>query len=154
MPCRRGRPVTLTRSARACRQPPREARASWRKEIVRRPGCSQLSATASALAGLLYLGLAIERDAAATGKRRPEGLRSPPRAGCHLPDVLGGQRATGDPPVTARDLLEDHPRHTAHPLTLDRDHRLGQLLDHLALLLCGPDSLDHLHVDERHWSSS
>jgi hypothetical protein len=46
-----------------------------------------------------------------------------------------GQRLAADAPVAAADLLDDHPGDLAQVLAFDRDHGLGQLLDHLLLLL-------------------
>src|SRR5690242_6608062 len=66
-------------------------------------------------------------------------------------DVGGGQRVAADPPVAAFHLLDDAPRDIAHVLALDRDHRVGQLADHLALLFLAEDVLDDANLNERHW---
>jgi len=103
---------------------------------VASPRCVELPRLAIAV-------LAQQRLPGAVARQGAEGLRSSRRAGCHRPDVLGGQRATADPPIATGDLLDDHPVQIPQRLTLDRDHSLGQLLDHLALLLGGKGSLDH-----------
>src|ERR1044072_627036 len=74
-------------------------------------------------------------------------------AGLEGDDVLGRERLAPQRPVPALDLLDDHPRDAAHVLTLDLDHRVGELLDHLLLLVLIEDALDELDVDERHVTS-
>src|ERR687898_2337882 len=68
-------------------------------------------------------------------------------------DVVGAQRLAADAPVAACDLLDDDPGHRAHILAFDRDHRVGEALDDLALLVGREDVLDELDVDEWHRSS-
>src|ERR1700722_16991508 len=68
------------------------------------------------------------------------------------PDVLGGQWLARDSPVTAADFLDHDPGDLAHALAFDGDHRVGEFLDHPALLLGGEHVLDELDVDERHFS--
>src|SRR4051812_6037053 len=63
---------------------------------------------------------------------------------------VGRERLTADAPVAALDLLDDDPGHPAHVLALDLDHGVGQLLDHRILLRVVEDTLDHLHVHQRH----
>jgi len=55
-----------------------------------------------------------------------------------------------DAPVTALDLFDDDPGHAAHVLAFDLHHRVGQLLDHLLLLVVAEDAFDDLDVDEWH----
>src|SRR5688500_11943342 len=68
-------------------------------------------------------------------------------------DVFGAQRLAADAPVAARDLLDDYPGHRAHVLAFDRDHRVSEARDDLALLVGCEDVLDELDVDEWHRSS-
>jgi hypothetical protein len=49
--------------------------------------------------------------------------------------VLGGHRPAADAPVPASDLVDHHGRQVPHRLALDRDHRVGDPLDHLLFLL-------------------
>src|ERR1700734_2618174 len=60
-------------------------------------------------------------------------------AGRSLPlqsvDIGGREVLAADAPVSALDLLDDHPGDRAQVLALDLDHGLGKLADHLALLL-------------------
>src|SRR6476661_963151 len=72
------------------------------------------------------------------------------RAGRERVDGLGGHGLAPDAPVPALDLFDDDPGHRAHVLTLDLDHRVGELLDDLLLLVVIEDAFDELDVDERH----
>src|ERR1022692_373146 len=65
-------------------------------------------------------------------------------------DVSSGETVPADAPVTALDLLDDHPRHRTQALALDLHHRLGQLVDYLALLVRGEYPFDQANIDERH----
>jgi hypothetical protein len=56
-----------------------------------------------------------------------------------------------NPPVAAFHLLDRAPDDVAHVLALDRHHRVGQLTDHLALLLLTEHVLDDPNLNERHW---
>src|SRR5215218_6785080 len=62
--------------------------------------------------------------------------------------ILRREGLAADPPVAAVDLLDRDPRDGAHGLALDLDHGVGQLLDHLLLLVGVEDALDQLDVDE------
>ena len=55
-----------------------------------------------------------------------------------------------DAPIAALDLFNDNPGHPAHVLAFDRDHRIGQRLDHLPLLRLGEDALDQLYLNQWH----
>src|SRR5262249_45213993 len=57
-----------------------------------------------------------------------------PLPGRNGPDVGGCDRLATEAPITARDLLENYYRVLAQVLAFDRDHRLGKILDHPALL--------------------
>src|SRR3954454_11719422 len=74
-------------------------------------------------------------------------------AALHGPDGLGGELLPADRPVAALRLLDVHPGDSAHALALDVDHRIGELLDHLALLLGVEDAFDELDIDDGHGSS-
>src|SRR3954454_13650672 len=87
--------------------------------------------------------------ALATSRWRPRRPRSGGDAGPDGLDVLGGDRLAAHAPVAALDLVDDDPRHAAHFLTFDLDHRVGELLDHLLLLALIEDTLDEPDVDER-----
>src|SRR5579859_489147 len=65
-------------------------------------------------------------------------------------DVGGGQRVAAYSPIAAFDLLDYAPGDIAHVLTLDRDHCVGQLGDHLALLFLAEHVFDDANLDERH----
>jgi hypothetical protein len=54
--------------------------------------------------------------------------------------VVGPERLTADAPVATVDLLDDHPGDASHVLSFDRDHRIGEALDDLSLLLGCEDS--------------
>src|SRR5262249_26236436 len=64
------------------------------------------------------------------------GRTSSPRgfAGGKGLDIGGGQRLAADPPVAALGFLDDHPGHRAHVFPFDGNHRVGELVDDLALL--------------------
>src|ERR1700733_9407845 len=64
--------------------------------------------------------------------------------------VSGGQRIAADSPVTAFHLLDHAPGDAAHALALDRNHRVGQLADHLAFLLLAEHVLDDANLNEWH----
>src|SRR5215217_2343197 len=72
------------------------------------------------------------------------------RAGRQRVDRLGGQSLPADRPVAALDLVDDAPRHAAHVLALDADHRVREPFGDLRLLLGREDALDELDVDEGH----
>src|SRR5580658_551101 len=80
------------------------------------------------------------------GTIAPSG-RLPPRQGMH---IRRAQRIAADAPVPAFHFLDHAPRDTAHVLALDRDHRVGQLADHLAFLLLAEHVLDDANLNERH----
>src|ERR687897_1932312 len=82
------------------------------------------------------------------GRDRSRGLGG--HAGREGLDVLGAQRLSAHAPVAACDLLDDDPGHRAHVLALDRDHRVGEALDDLALLVGREDVLDELDIDDWH----
>src|SRR3954470_15197772 len=54
------------------------------------------------------------------------------------------------PPCAAGELLHPHPGNAPHGLALDRDHGVGDLLDHLSLLIRREDALNELDIDEWH----
>src|SRR5271169_1234763 len=81
---------------------------------------------------------------------RPEVAPSRSLSACQSVDVGGGQGVATDPPVAAFHLLDDAPRDVAHVLALDRDHRVGQLADDLALLFLTEYVLDDANLNERH----
>jgi hypothetical protein len=63
---------------------------------------------------------------------------------------------SGLPPMPQSPLatpLYDDPGHRAHVLAFDRDHRVGEALDDLALLVGREDVLDERDVDDWHGSS-
>ncbi len=68
-------------------------------------------------------------------------------------DVLGRHALPADAPVAAAHLFECHERDRAQGLTFDADHRLGELRDHLLLLVRREHTLDQLHLHERHSAS-
>src|ERR1700730_15837630 len=78
---------------------------------------------------------------------RPEAAPSRGLSACQGLDVGGGQGIAADPPVAAFHLLDDAPGDIAHVLTLDRDHRLGELADDLALLFPTEHVLDHANLN-------
>jgi hypothetical protein len=55
-----------------------------------------------------------------------------------------------DPPIAAFDLLDDDPGHRTHVLAFDGNHRVGELLDHLALLRVGEDAFDYFDRNQGH----
>src|SRR3954447_17153655 len=63
---------------------------------------------------------------------------------------LGREALAADGPVAALDLVDHAPRDAAHVLALDADHRVGEPLGDLRLLLRREDALDEPDVDERH----
>src|SRR3954471_18336188 len=63
---------------------------------------------------------------------------------------VGRQGLAAEAPVTALDLVDHDPGHAAHVLTLDLNHRVGELLDHLRLLVVVEDTFDETDVDEGH----
>src|SRR5437764_369925 len=65
-------------------------------------------------------------------------------------DVVSCDRLTAHAPVAAGDLVDHAAGELAHVLTLDLDHRVGETLDDLPLLLGGEDALDHFYLDQRH----
>src|SRR5262249_11220440 len=89
----------------------------------------------------------------AGSETRPGGPDAPPRSsglgfGQRL-HVGGGEGLSADRPVALLELLNAHPGHPAQGLALDRDHRVGDLLDEVALLAGGEHVLDH--VDRHEW---
>src|SRR6266478_8690278 len=79
----------------------------------------------------------------------PGGSRSfPARQRVH---IGGGQGVAANSPVPAFHLLDHAPGDAAHVLAFDRDHRVGQLADDLALLLLAEHVLDDANLNERHW---
>src|SRR5215472_5569637 len=68
--------------------------------------------------------------------------------------VLGGQRVTADRPIAAVHLFQHAPGHPAHVLTLDRHHRIGELLHNLPALRAGENTLNHLDINQRHLARS
>ncbi len=56
-------------------------------------------------------------------------------------------------PVTALDFLDGDPGDLAQRFTLDSHHGVGELGNHLLLLVRGEDAFDELYIDERHWSA-
>src|SRR5207248_8287813 len=60
-------------------------------------------------------------------------------------DVLGAERLAAYAPVAAFHLFDEDPGDVPHVLSLDRDHRVGEALDDLSLLLGGEDVFDQLH---------
>jgi hypothetical protein len=62
-------------------------------------------------------------------------------------DVSGREASASDPPVTAANLLDDHPRYAAQALTLHRSHRVRHFCDDLLLLLRSGDPFDYPYVD-------
>src|SRR5207249_4693571 len=70
------------------------------------------------------------------------------RQGVH---VGCGERVAADAPVAAFHFLDHAPGDAAHVLAFDRDHRVGQLADDLALLLLAEHVLDDANLNERHW---
>ena len=64
--------------------------------------------------------------------------------------VGGCQRLAADSPVAAVHLLDHAPGDPAHALAFDRDHRVGQLADDLALLFLAEYVLDDTNLDKRH----
>src|SRR5437762_10089212 len=79
--------------------------------------------------------------------------KQPPRLGSragHFLDVGRGQRGAADRPFAAFDFLDAHPGHRPHRLAFDRDHRVGNLLDHALFLLGCENALDELDIDEGH----
>jgi hypothetical protein len=67
--------------------------------------------------------------------------------------IGGGQRGAADSPVAAFDLLDHAPCDIAHVFAVDRDHRLGQFADDLALLFPAEHVLDDANLNEWHWLS-
>src|SRR4051794_16669793 len=63
---------------------------------------------------------------------------------------LGGEALAADGPVAALDLVDHAPRDAAHVLAFDADHRVGEALGDLSLLLGREDALDEPDVDEGH----
>ena len=90
--------------------------------------------------------------------RHPSRCRPGPQNGLTCSDrargervhLLGREAVAGDPPIAALDLLDHAPRDLAHVLAFDRDHRVGQTLDDLLLLVAAEHTFDELDVDERH----
>jgi hypothetical protein len=76
---------------------------------------------------------------------RPEVAPSRSLSACQSVHVGGGQGVATDPPVAAFHLLDQAKGDLAHVLTLDRDHRVGQLGDDLALLFL----TEHVFEDSR-----
>jgi hypothetical protein len=74
-------------------------------------------------------------------------------AACQSVHVGGRQGVATDSPVAAFHLLDHAPGDVAHVLTLDRDHRIGQLADDLTLLFLTEHVLDDANLNERHWFS-
>src|SRR6516162_8324537 len=71
-------------------------------------------------------------------------------AACQSVDIGGGQGFATDPPVAAFHLFDQAKGDLAHVLALDRDHRVSQLADDLALLFLTEHVLDDLNLDQRH----
>src|ERR1700733_81441 len=69
-----------------------------------------------------------------------------------LQSVHVGRREAiaGDAPIPTVNLLDNYPGDGPEILALDIDHRVGNLSDHLLLLLGREDSFDQLHCDHRH----
>src|SRR4051794_35097608 len=65
-------------------------------------------------------------------------------------DVLGCEALTPDAPCAAGEFLHPHPGDAPHGLALDRHHGVGDLLDHLSLLIRREDALNELDIDEWH----
>src|SRR6476646_3679704 len=78
------------------------------------------------------------------------GLAGHRSAARQSPLVIGGDRLAADPPRAAGDVLDHAPGRGTHALAFDRDHRVGEALDDLLLLLRSEDTLEDLHLDERH----
>ena len=93
--------------------------------------------------------------AGSVATRRPQRKIAPSRgfSARQSVHVGGGQRVAADPPVAAFHLLDHAPSDAAHVLALDRDHRVGQLADDLALLFLAEHVLDDANLNERHWIS-
>src|SRR5262245_8909793 len=70
---------------------------------------------------------------------------------CQGVHVGGGQGVAADSPIAAFHLLDYTPSDPAHALAFDRDHRVRELADDLALLLLAEDVPDDTNLDERHW---
>src|SRR3954467_5199411 len=70
---------------------------------------------------------------------------------CEGMHVGGGEGVAADTPVAAFHVLDHAPGDVAHVLALDRDHRVSQLADHLALLFLAEHVLDDPNLNERHW---
>src|SRR5262249_53172458 len=70
------------------------------------------------------------------------------RQGVH---VRGCPGAAADSPVAALHLLDHAPSDASHALAFDRDHRVSQLADHLALLFLAKHVLDDADLNEGHW---
>jgi hypothetical protein len=71
------------------------------------------------------------------GRGRPVGARH-------------AQRLAADAPVAAAHLFDEDPGDASHVLSFDGDHRIGEALDDLSLLLGREHVLDQLDVDKRH----
>src|SRR5215469_15632733 len=82
------------------------------------------------------------------------GISRSASAGGESLHVLGGQRVTADRPIAAVHLFQHAPGHLAHVLTLDRHHRIGELLHNLPALRAGENTLNHLDINQRHLARS
>src|SRR3954447_11439119 len=60
------------------------------------------------------------------------------------------ERLSADAPLAAAHLLDDHPGHAAHGLTLDLDHGVSQFLHNLLLLRGSEDFLDQAYLNQWH----
>src|SRR4051794_32200193 len=65
-------------------------------------------------------------------------------------DVLGCEALAANAPCAAGEFLNPHPGDAPHGLALDRHHGVGDLLDHLSLLIRREDAFNELNVDEWH----
>ena len=66
-----------------------------------------------------------------SGRHVHELLLSP---GSQCTQCFRGQRLAADAPFAATNILDRHPCDGPHVFTLDRDHRIRELDDHLLLL--------------------
>src|ERR1700678_2413962 len=68
-------------------------------------------------------------------------------------DVLGRECIATDTPVAAFDFVDRDPRDATQRLSLNANHCLGELGDHLLLLAAVEDTLDDFDLYERHVAS-
>ncbi len=68
----------------------------------------------------------------------------------HGLDVARGQGLPSDSPTAALHLFDNHPGYRSHFLALDGNHRVGELANHLLLLILGENAFDDLDLNEWH----